>query len=483
MATLYPSLEDMKGHQILQVRVSRPQGVPVASHPQGRGAQPRANPVSWQAQAAAGVRTPATTVVTEKPKLVSDTAPPTLYPNLAELENYMGLALSSEEIQKNLLPEGSTVGALTPAGPPPGQMVAPLSGNNAGLRRAEIKPGVREIHLCKDERGKTGLQLKNVDQVRGVGWHGAAHSTAWCTAARHSMARCTAARHSTAWCTTAQHSTAWRTMARHSMARCTTARHSTAWCTTARHSTACCTMAWHGTARHGAPWHGAARHKHDSTAQHDVARCMVALNGKACHGAAQRGAAWHGVARYGVVGGMGRCLGPTPSLPQCPQGIFVQLVKANSPAALVGLRFGDQILQIDGKNCTGWSSDKAQRALKKASPEKIVMVVRDRPFQRTVTVHKDSSGHVGIVVKKGKIVSLAKDSSAARNGLLTHHCICEVNGQNVIGMKDKQLTEVLAGAGNVVTLTIIPTVIYEHMVKRLSAGLVKSAMDHSVPDL
>uniref|UniRef100_A0A8C8EBT5 Syndecan binding protein 2 n=2 Tax=Strigidae TaxID=30459 RepID=A0A8C8EBT5_9STRI len=220
----------------------------------------------------------------------------------------MGLALSSAEIQKNLHPEGST--ALTPTGPSPGQLVAPLSGNNAGLRRAEIKPGVREIHLCKDERGKTGLQLKNVDQ-----------------------------------------------------------------------------------------------------------------------------------------------------------GIFVQLVKANSPAALVGLRFGDQILQIDGKNCAGWSSDKAQRALKKASPEKIVMVVRDRPFQRTVTVHKDSTGHIGVVVKKGKIVSLAKDSSAARNGLLTHHCICEVNGQNVIGMKDKQLTEVLAGAGNVVTLTIIPTVIYEHMVK------------------
>lgn len=50
-------------------------------------------------------------------------------------------------------------------------------------------------------------------------------------------------------------------------------------------------------------------------------------------------------------------------------------------------------------------------------------------------MHKDSTGHVGVVVKKGKIVSLAKDSSAARNGLLTHHYICEVNGQNVIGMK------------------------------------------------
>lgn len=39
------------------------------------------------------------------------------------------------------------------------------------------------------------------------------------------------------------------------------------------------------------------------------------------------------------------------------------------------------------------------------------------------------------MVKKGKIVALAKDSSAARNGLLVHHYICEVNGQNVIGMK------------------------------------------------
>lgn len=45
-----------------------------------------------------------------RPFSVCPAAPPMLYPNLAELENYMGLALSSEEIQKNLLPECSTVG-------------------------------------------------------------------------------------------------------------------------------------------------------------------------------------------------------------------------------------------------------------------------------------------------------------------------------------------------------------------------------------
>lgn len=187
--------------------------------------------------------------------------------------------------------------------------MAPLSGNSAGLRRAEIKPGVREIHLCKDERGKTGLQLKNVDQVRG--WAG--------------MGLC------------------------------------------------------HGT---GLSWNDVTWHKHDSRAQHHVAVYHnTAAWGIKCHSVPQHSRvqmARHGTAYHGAQHGHGSLCQPCATTPLCPQGIFVQLVKANSPAALVGLRFGDQVLQIDGKNCAGWSSDKAQRALKKANPEKIVMVVRDR---------------------------------------------------------------------------------------------------------
>ncbi|XP_015414914.1 PREDICTED: syntenin-2 [Myotis davidii] len=169
--------------------------------------------------------------------------------------------------------------------------------------------------------------------------------------------------------------------------------------------------------------------------------------------------------------------------PCLSQGLFVQLVQVNTPASLVGLRFGDQILQIDGRDCAGWSTDRAHRAVKRAPAEKIVMVVRDRPFQRTVTMHRDSTGHVGFVIKKGKVVSVVKGSSAARNGLLTNHYVCEVNGQNVIGLKDKQVMEILATAGSVITLTIIPTVIYEHMVKKLSPTLLRHTMDHSVPDV
>lgn len=64
---------------------------------------------------------------------------------------------------------------------------------------------------------------------------------------------------------------------------------------------------------------------------------------------------------------------PPPS-----QGIFVQLVQANSPASLAGLRFGDQVLQINGDNCAGWSSDKSHKVLKQASDQKISLIVRDR---------------------------------------------------------------------------------------------------------
>uniref|UniRef100_A0A673VR74 Syndecan binding protein n=1 Tax=Suricata suricatta TaxID=37032 RepID=A0A673VR74_SURSU len=164
-------------------------------------------------------------------------------------------------------------------------------------------------------------------------------------------------------------------------------------------------------------------------------------------------------------------------------GIFVQLVQANSPASLVGLRFGDQVLQVNGENCAGWSSDKAHKVLKQAFGEKITMTIRDRPFERTITMHKDSTGHVGFIFKNGKITSIVKDSSAARNGLLTEHNICEVNGQNVIGLKDSQIADILSTSESVVTVTIMPAFVFEHIIKRMAPSIMKSLMDHAIPEV
>lgn len=38
--------------------------------------------------------------------------------------------------------------------------------------------------------------------------------------------------------------------------------------------------------------------------------------------------------------------------------------------------------------------------------------------------------------------------------------------QNVVGMKDKDITTEIETGGNVITVTIIPSYIYDHMVKK-----------------
>ncbi|GBP21905.1 Syntenin-1 [Eumeta japonica] len=154
-------------------------------------------------------------------------------------------------------------------------------------------------------------------------------------------------------------------------------------------------------------------------------------------------------------------------------GVFVCYVAAGSPAALAGLRFGDQVLEINNIALAGMSMDKCHEILRKAPVNGITMAVRDRPFERTVTLHKDSLGHVGFHFKDGKIVGLVKDSSAARNGVLTEHQILEINTINVVGMKDKEISKVINESPSVVNITIIPYYIYKHMISKMSTSLFK----------
>lgn len=147
-------------------------------------------------------------------------------------------------------------------------------------------------------------------------------------------------------------------------------------------------------------------------------------------------------------------------------GIFVCLIVKDSPAALAGLRFGDQILQINGKDLAGYTMEQVHDLLRKSPINGISVIVRDRPFERTITLHKDSTNHLGFQFKNGKITNLVKESSAARNGLLTEHQLLEVNGQNVISLKDKDITRIINDGGNIVTVTVIPSFIYDHMVKK-----------------
>ncbi|XP_045518871.1 syntenin-1-like [Pieris brassicae] len=154
-------------------------------------------------------------------------------------------------------------------------------------------------------------------------------------------------------------------------------------------------------------------------------------------------------------------------------GVFVCYVAAGSPATLAGLRFGDQILEINNVSLAGMSMEQCHAILKKSPTNGITMAVRDRPFERTITLHKDSLGHVGFQFKNGNIVGLVKDSSAARNGLLTDHQILEINTINVVGMKDKEISKVIDDGPTVVNVTVIPQYIYKHMINKMSNSLFK----------
>jgi len=164
------------------------------------------------------------------------------------------------------------------------------------------------------------------------------------------------------------------------------------------------------------------------------------------------------------------------------KGVFVCLVKKDSPAALAGLRFGDQVLSINDTVVAGFSMDKAHALIKRSPPNGITVCVRDRPFERVVTLHKDSSGALGLHLKDGRVHNIVKGGSAARNGVLTDHHVLEVNGQNVVGLKDKEVTAIIADSGPVVTLTLIPHPVFKHMISSMGWSLTK-VMDHSLPTI
>lgn len=163
-------------------------------------------------------------------------------------------------------------------------------------------------------------------------------------------------------------------------------------------------------------------------------------------------------------------------------GVLVSFVRSNSPAALAGLRFGDQILEICGTQMAGLSSSKAMDCIRKGPTNHIELVVRDRPFERTIQLNKNANGDLGIRICDGMIIGVFKDSTAARNGLLTNHQIVEVNGQNVMGLKDKELKDVFARTPNPIRLTVLPQAIYKHIVKSIRISDVRKHMDRSLPE-
>uniref|UniRef100_A0A667ZHK4 Syndecan binding protein (syntenin) 2 n=1 Tax=Myripristis murdjan TaxID=586833 RepID=A0A667ZHK4_9TELE len=127
--SLYPSLEDLKVDKVIKAQ---------AQFAQTTTPMPAIAEGTYQPQ-------PATTGMPSS----------SLYPNLEELGDYMGLSLNSDEVQRNLalVPVADNQVAV-PSGLGVTGMVRPVTGADVGIRRAEIRPGLREVILCKDQDGK-----------------------------------------------------------------------------------------------------------------------------------------------------------------------------------------------------------------------------------------------------------------------------------------------------------------------------------------
>ncbi|KAL3315461.1 hypothetical protein Ciccas_005908 [Cichlidogyrus casuarinus] len=163
-------------------------------------------------------------------------------------------------------------------------------------------------------------------------------------------------------------------------------------------------------------------------------------------------------------------------------GVFVSFVQAESPAAKVGLKFGDQILEFNNNYLAGKSESEIGKYIEKAPINGIEVIVRDRPFERTTSLFKDSQGKLGFTVKNGCIQDLVKDSSAARNGVLTNHQLVELNGVNVIGIDDKTMLRMLETVPQKVTITTMPKHLFSILIKKLGSSQLKKEMDRSVPE-
>ena len=95
-------------------------------------------------------------------------------------------------------------------------------------------------------------------------------------------------------------------------------------------------------------------------------------------------------------------------------GVYIQSVVESTPASRAGLRYGDRIVEVDGKDARDWSSDQVSRNVRGARGESVMLkveragqeaavnfkIVRDAvplPSIRNAFMLSPGTGYVGLV--------------------------------------------------------------------------------------
>lgn len=148
MSSLYPSLEDMQVHKMVQAQQNAFANQMTTTAP--TYAQQPPYPQGTYPKLGSAQPTHAYTTAASAPEL---------YPGLSD---FMGLEISSEMIALNM-PEymQNVETAVMPS--TAGSMIAPLSSQTAGLQRAHVTHGIREVTLCKGADKKVGLRVRDIN--------------------------------------------------------------------------------------------------------------------------------------------------------------------------------------------------------------------------------------------------------------------------------------------------------------------------------
>lgn len=146
--------------------------------------------------------------------------------------------------------------------------------------------------------------------------------------------------------------------------------------------------------------------------------------------------------------------------------VFVMYVEPGTPAHLAGLRFGDEILDVNDGFVYKWTPEQISEFIKNQPDQRFPMIIRRRPFTREFTFNSGKCEALGFQIHEGRILNVYYDTEAYRKGLLVNYQIIEINHKNVIGMDDKQMRYAFQ-RNKQFSITIMPGLIYEHMMLKM----------------
>eukprot|EP00124_Ichthyophonus_hoferi_P003601 Ihof_evm2s322 gene=Ihof_evmTU2s322 len=156
--------------------------------------------------------------------------------------------------------------------------------------------------------------------------------------------------------------------------------------------------------------------------------------------------------------------------------ILVSFVVPGGLAESMGLKMGEHLLMCNGMQLSYATTTSVLSDLNQLKC--IDLLVRRCPFETTITILRSEGQQLGLVLTGSKIKSVSTDSLSAQHPIPIGSYLIEINHTNVIGINGPRLQNVMANAGEKITLSFMPCDKLDCLLKRVGGVLaVRRLMD------